>query len=261
MDDKQEYRDRVVLITGGGHGIGRGITEAFLQAGAKVLICGRNKPDNLPTVAKLSAEFYQADVRDAKQCQGLIDHVEQRWARLDVLVNNAGGSPITLSAQNSANFSEKIVALNLLAPFYCAQYANNIMQKQADGGNIINISSVSAVRPSPGTAIYGAAKAGLVNLCTSLAIEWAPKVRINSIIAGLIRTEKAELHYGGAAGIKATEAGIPMGRMGVPQDIAEACLFLASKRADWVSGTAFMVHGGGEPLPPTSYTALLQSIK
>jgi NAD(P)-dependent dehydrogenase (short-subunit alcohol dehydrogenase family) len=105
---------------------------------------------------------------------------------------------------------------------------------------------VSALRPSPGTAAYGAAKAGLLNLTTTLAVEWAPKVRVNAITAGLIVTEQAALHYGDEAGIAAVGATIPAGRMGQPRDIADACLFLASPLADYVSGANLHVHGGGE---------------
>ena len=114
------------------------------------------------------------------------------------------------------------------------------------GGSIINIASVSTIRPSPGTAAYGAAKAGLVNLGTSLAVEWAPKVRVNALVVGLTQTEQSHLHYGDDEGIAAVGATIPLGRMAVPQDVGNACLFLASPLAAYVSGTNFAVHGGGE---------------
>ena len=108
------------------------------------------------------------------------------------------------------------------------------------------ISSISGARPSPGSAVYGAAKAGLTHLVTSLAIEWAPRVRINSLIVGLVATEQAEGHYGGAAGIAAVAATVPMKRMGTPSDVAGACLFLGSDLAAFISGAALSVHGGGE---------------
>jgi NAD(P)-dependent dehydrogenase (short-subunit alcohol dehydrogenase family) len=132
------------------------------------------------------------------------------FGRLDVLVNNAGGAPHTDAATASPRFSEKIIALNLLAPLNFAQAANRIMQQQADGGVIINIASVSGERPSPGTAAYGAAKAGLLNLTKSLAVEWAPKVRVVGITCGMIRTEQAHLHYGDEAGIASVEATVPL---------------------------------------------------
>jgi len=120
------------------------------------------------------------------------------------------------------------------------------MQEQDSGGSIINIASVSAIRPSPGTAAYGAAKAGLINLCTSLAVEWGPKVRVNAITAGLIQTEQSHLHYGDQAGIVAVGRTIPMQRMAFPEDIGNACLYLASPLASFVTGTSLEVHGGGE---------------
>ena len=120
------------------------------------------------------------------------------------------------------------------------------MQAQADGGSIVNIGSVSGIRPSPGSAVYGAAKAGLLGLTQSLAVEWAPKVRLNLISAGLIRTEQAHLFYGDEAGIARVASTVPLGRMAVPADIANACLFLASPMASYVSGANLVVHGGGE---------------
>ena len=120
------------------------------------------------------------------------------------------------------------------------------MQTQESGGSIINIASVSTIRPSPGTAAYGAAKAGLVNLGTSLAVEWAPKVRVNAIICGLTETEQSHLHYGDEEGIAAVGATIPLGRMAVPRDVGNVCLFLASPLSSYVSGASIAVHGGGE---------------
>ena len=146
----------------------------------------------------------------------------------------------------SPRFSEAIIKLNLIAPLNFSQAVNTIMQQQDEGGSIINIASVSNIRPSPGAASYGAAKAGLVNLGSSLAVEWAPQVRVNAVVVGLTQTEQSHLHYGDAEGIKAVGATIPLGRMAVPEDIGNACLFLASSAASYVSGTSFAVHGGGE---------------
>src|SRR5207237_2045319 len=129
-------------------------------------------------------------------------------------------------------------------PHLVAQAANRIMQEQSDGGSIVNIASVSGLRPSPRTAAYGAAKAGLLNLTQTLAVEWAPKVRVNAVTAGLIRTEQAHLHYGDEEGIARVGATVPLGRMGLPADVARACLFLASPLAAYVSGGHLLVHGG-----------------
>jgi NAD(P)-dependent dehydrogenase (short-subunit alcohol dehydrogenase family) len=235
-----------VIVTGGGRGVGRGISQRFLEAGAHVLICGRNEPEKLPSGDGREARFVAVDVRDPEQVDALVQDATHTWGRLDVLINNAGGAPQAEAATASPRFSESIIRLNLLAPLNCAQRANAVMQTQEDGGAIVNIASVSAMRPSPGTAAYGAAKAGLLSLTQTLAVEWAPKVRVNAITAGMIRTEQSHLHYGDEEGIAAVAATVPLGRMGEPRDVADACLFLASPLASYVSGANLLLHGGGE---------------
>ncbi len=248
-----DFTGRSVVVTGGSRGIGRGVAEGFLSAGADVMVCGRtDRPESElpaavdPTGSLRRAAFVKADIRRAEQASSVIDAAVARSGRLDVLVNNAGGSPQAAAADASARFSESIVALNLLAPLYCAQAANAVMQGQDDGGSIVNIGSVSGIRPSPGTAAYGAAKAGLISLTQSLAIEWAPRVRVNCLSAGMVATEAADDHYGGAAGIAAVAATVPMGRFGTPADVAGLCLFLASPLAGYVTGANLVAHGGGE---------------
>ena len=246
MQNPLDMQGRLVIVTGGARGVGAGITRCFLQAGAEVALIGRNRPDALPAHEGREASFYTADVRDHAQLQAAFDAIVARHGRIDVLVNNAGGAPAADAATASPRFAESIIRLNLIAPLDCAQLANRVMQAQAEGGTIINIASVSAIRPSPGTAAYGAAKAGLVNLTASLAVEWAPRVRVVAVIAGLVETEQAHLHYGDAEGVAAVGRTIPLGRMAAPTDIGNACLFLASPLAAYISGSALTVHGGGE---------------
>lgn len=241
-----DFSGQVVLVTGGGKGVGRGISQRFLEQGAEVVICGREAPAQLPSHAGREAWFIPCDVRDFEQLQALMAAIDERHGRLDVLINNAGGAPYADAAEASPRFSEAIVRLNLLAPLNLCQLANQRMQKQAGGGAIVNICSVSAVRPSPGTAAYGAAKAGLLNLGRSLAVEWAPKVRVNAVIGGLIRTEQSHLHYGDEDGIQRVADTIPLARLAEPGDIGDACLYLASSMAAYVSGAEIAVHGGGE---------------
>lgn len=235
-----------VFITGGGRGVGKGISERFLEAGAHVVFCGRNEPDVVPEAAGRKARFVAADVREVDQIDAAIAFARQETGRLDVLVNNAGGAPSVDAATVSPRFHEGIIRLNLIAPLHCAQRANAVMQEQPDGGVIVNISSVSGMRPSPGTSAYGAAKAGLISLTQSLAVEWAPKVRLVCVAAGMIRTEQSELHYGDEEGILAVGDTVPLGRMGEPSDVGDACLYLASPLARYVSGTTLLLHGGGE---------------
>lgn len=245
MNPPFDFEGKAVLVTGGSRGIGRGIAVRFLEAGAKVAICGRSVPEHAVRFEDRAAWFVEADVRDTGQVDVMVDQVATRFGGLDVLVNNAGGAPFADAATASPRFSDKVIQLNLTAALHCAQAANRVMQEAA-GGSIINVASVSGVRPSPGTAAYGAAKAGLINLTGSLAIEWAPKVRVNAVAAGMIRTEQAHLHYGDDAGIARVAATVPLKRLGTPEDVANACLFFASSLASYVTGAHLLVHGGGE---------------
>jgi NAD(P)-dependent dehydrogenase (short-subunit alcohol dehydrogenase family) len=235
-----DFSNRAVVVTGGSRGVGAGIVAAFVAAGADVVTCGRHEAE------PPGATFVRADVRQPEQAQLVIDTAVERFGRLDVLVNNAGGSPNRPAADVSPRFADAIVALNLLAPFYCAQAAQRVMSDQAEGGSIVNVTSVSALRPSPGASIYGAAKAGLINMTTTLAVEWAPAVRINCVSAGLLETDAGDEHYGGPAGLVRVAATVPLGRMGGPDDVAHACLFLASEGASYISGANLVLHGGGE---------------
>jgi NAD(P)-dependent dehydrogenase (short-subunit alcohol dehydrogenase family) len=232
---------KVVLVTGGVRGVGAGISAVFADQGATVVTCARRPVDGLPY------EFHACDVRDDDAVKGLIDAVVGRHGRLDVVFNNAGGSPHALSAEASANFSRKIIELNLIAPLQVARHANAVMQTQDSGGSIVNITSVSGHRPSPGSAAYSAAKAGVDNLTATLAVEWAPKVRVNSVVVGMVETEQSELFYGDAESIAAISATVPLGRLAKPADIGWAAAFLASDAASYISGASLETHGGGEP--------------
>jgi NAD(P)-dependent dehydrogenase (short-subunit alcohol dehydrogenase family) len=231
------FADRVVLVTGGTRGVGLGIVRAFAKAGAQVVTCGRSE-------AESEVRYIQADVRVLSDVDRLVTTIVDEYGRLDVVVNNAGGAPPVPAATASPRLHQKIVELNLIAPLHVSQRANVVMQQQDSGGAIVMISSVSGTRPSPGTAAYGAAKAGLTNLATSLAVEWAPKVRVNTVIVGPVDTEQSQLHYGDSSGVAAVGETIPMGRMATPADVAEACLYLASP--SYVTGSTVTVHGGGE---------------
>jgi NAD(P)-dependent dehydrogenase (short-subunit alcohol dehydrogenase family) len=243
VHDVIDFTDKVVLVTGGTKGIGRGIVERFAAKGATVVTCARRPADD---ALGEGIELVTADIRQSDEIAQLVAHVKDRHGHIDVLVNNAGGSPPADSASASPRFSEAIIRLNLLAPLWLAQAVNAIMQEQPSGGAIINIASVSGLRPSPDTVAYGAAKAGLINLTETLAVEWAPKVRVNTVTPGYIRTEQAPLFYGDEAGIARVAATVPLGRLGNPIDVADACLFMASSLAAYVSGANLVVHGGGE---------------
>ncbi|PZT98254.1 MAG: short chain dehydrogenase [Gordonia sp. (in: high G+C Gram-positive bacteria)] len=241
-----ELSGRVVLVTGGVRGVGAGISSVLTGLGATVIACARRPADD-PDSAPYT-EFASCDIRDAEAVAAMLDDIVARHGALDAVVNNAGGSPFALAADASPRFHSKIVELNLLAPLVVAQAAHRIMLGQERGGSIVNVSSLSGHRPSPGTAAYGAAKAGLDSLTGSLAVEWAPRVRVNSVVVGAVQTELAELHYGDEEGIAAVGRTIPMGRMAVPTDVGNAVAFLISPLAEYVTGSTVAVHGGGERL-------------
>ncbi|KUI33223.1 short-chain dehydrogenase [Mycobacterium sp. IS-1742] len=232
---------RVVLVTGGVRGVGAGISAVFAAQGATVVTCARRPVEGSPY------EFHPCDIRDDDSVKALVDAIVGAHGRLDVVINNAGGSPYVPAAEASAKFSRKIVELNLLGALSVSTHANAVMQTQKSGGAIVNITSVSARRPTPGTVAYGAAKAGVENMTTTLAVEWAPKVRVNSVVVGMVETEQAELFYGDADSIAAISRNVPLGRLAKPDDIGWATAFLASDAAAYISGASLEVHGGGEP--------------
>jgi NAD(P)-dependent dehydrogenase (short-subunit alcohol dehydrogenase family) len=235
-----DLHGQVALVTGGTKGIGAAIADRLAEAGATVVVCGRTEPE------ASAHPFHACDVRDPDQVAALVADVVADHGRLDIAVNNAGGSPSVPAADASPRFTEAIIRLNLLGPIQVAQAANNVMQAQASGGSIVNVGSVSGLRPSPGTAAYGAAKAGLLHVTQTLAIEWAPKVRVNAVSAGLVATEDSLDHYGGPDGLARVAATVPMGRFGTPDDVADAVAFLASPLASYVTGANLLLHGGGE---------------
>ncbi|WP_344959197.1 SDR family oxidoreductase [Actinomadura miaoliensis] len=235
---------RLAVVTGGVRGVGRGISRAFLAAGADVVAVARREPPDLPSVDGRTARFVSLDVRDPDAVRDFMDGLD----RIDVLVNNAGGTPFLPLSEGDLRTHAKIIELNLTAPLICARAAAARMRARPGGGSIIMIGSVSGVRPSPGSAAYGAAKAGLHSLATSLAVEWAPDdIRVNALVLGMVRTESSDLHYGDEAGIAAVGRTVPLGRLADPYaDVGAACVYLASDLAAYVTGSALLMHGGGE---------------
>ncbi len=247
MGIEMDLSGRVVLVTGGTRGIGAGIADRFLRAGADVFVCSRNPPEILPEFEGKQARFCAADVRDPEQVEELISSVVRDGGRLDTVVNNAGGAPPTDTATASSRFHSKVVDINLLAPLLVSQYAWPVLRDQ--GGSILMISSIASHRASPTIAAYGAAKAGLENLTQTLALEFAPSVRVNSVSVGMARTENFEQYFGHDPAMSEFGATIPMGRPAEPTDVGNVCVFLASPLAEYLTGTSVKVDGGGEPPP------------
>jgi NAD(P)-dependent dehydrogenase (short-subunit alcohol dehydrogenase family) len=240
------FKNKTVLITGGSKGIGLEITKTFLRHQANVIILARNKPKRKIQSKGNAGYFIECDIRNLDSIDSAVKLIASKYKSIDVLINNAGGSPLAPAISASPKFHQAIIDLNLTAPLNLSQKIARIMMKQKTTSNIINISSVVASRPTPGSAAYGAAKGGLVNLTKTLAIEWAPKIKVNSIIVGYIETENSLLHYGSKKEINKVAKTIAMKKMGKPLDVANACVFFASDLAEWITGSSLEVHGGGE---------------
>jgi NAD(P)-dependent dehydrogenase (short-subunit alcohol dehydrogenase family) len=228
---------RLVVVTGGTRGVGAGIAQAFAEAGDDVVVCARRPPEK-PVEG---VEFAQADLRDPAAVRAFFDALP----RVDVLVNNAGGGPYRPLTATDAERHARVIELNLTAPLTASLAAYEQLRRAR--GSVVMIGSVSGTRPSPGTAAYGAAKAGLDSLTRSLAVEWAPRVRVNSVDVGLCRTEHTDDHYGGDETVAAIERTIPLGRMASPEEVGHVVAFLLSDLASYVSGATVECHGGGEP--------------
>ncbi|MFD5847798.1 SDR family oxidoreductase [Streptomyces chartreusis] len=227
---------KVVVVTGGTRGVGAGVTRAFAEAGAQVVICARRPPE----VPLAGVEFRPLDLRDPAAARDFFAALP----RLDVLVNNAGGTPYRRLTDADAERHARVIELNLVAPLTASLAAYEHLERSR--GSVVMIGSVSGGRPSPGSAAYGAAKAGLENLARSMAVEWAPRVRVNTLVVGMVRTELSHLHYGGEEGIASVSRTVPLGRLAEPSDIGAAAVFLASDAAAYISGASLHVHGGGE---------------
>jgi NAD(P)-dependent dehydrogenase (short-subunit alcohol dehydrogenase family) len=243
---------KVVIVTGGSQGVGLGIARAFLRAGAAVVTCARSSYERPPAAEDddqlQRCAHVAADVRDDQQIEGVVARAVERFGRLDVLVNNAGGAPPADTATVSPRFIKAIIELNLTAPIVFAQQAYRIMREQESGGCIINISSQASMPSGSGGshAPYGAAKAGLNHATRSLATAWGRQVRVNCVSLGFVETEAmTALLLGNPDQRQSTTDRIPVGRMGTPQEIGDICLFLASPKAAYINGATIWADGGG----------------
>jgi NAD(P)-dependent dehydrogenase (short-subunit alcohol dehydrogenase family) len=246
-----EFEGKVAIVTGGSQGVGLGIARSFLDAGASVVTCARTAFDE-PPAARTDDErrrtaHVAADVRDEAQIDAVVQAAVERFGRLDVLVNNAGGQPPADTATASPRFIRAIIELNLTAPMIFAQRAYQVMEKQESGGSIINISSQTSLVGGGGGSLapYGAAKAGLNHMTRSLGAAWGRKVRVNCVSLGWVRTDAMVGLLLDEEREAAVREAIPVGRLGTPGEIGGICLFLASEAGSYINGATVWADGGG----------------
>lgn len=254
VKDPFSIEGKVTIVTGGGTGIGESIAREFAARGAKVLIASRNV-ENLTKVrdeirkAGGACEMTTVDVRQADQCEAMVETAVKHFGRLDVLINNHGASITTPSLNLSPNGWRAVVGINLDGTFFCSKAAARQFIKQGGGGSIVNISSTAGVHGSPTMLPYGAAKAGVVNLTISQAGEWGEHgIRVNCIAPGPIDTEGAAPRVWPNPKVKQMVANSrALQRFGRVEEIAYPCIFLASEAASYVTGETLIVDGGVGP--------------
>lgn len=242
-------KGKVALVTGGSRGIGRAIALAFAEAGAKVAISARKLPDleavaqEIKTMGKECLPV-ASHVAKVEECKALVEQVKQKFGKIDILVNNAGTNPYPGPIMDAEEWAwDTTMNVNLKGPFILSQLVARMMKEQG-GGCIINMSSVAGLRPG-GLPIYSVSKAGLIMLTETMAREFGKyNIRVNAIAPGVVMTRLSEMLWKDP---KATEEAIKrntIARLGVPEDIAAAALYLASDAAGYVTGVTLSVDGG-----------------
>lgn len=238
---------KVALVTGGSRGIGKGIARLFAEAGAQVMITSR-KAENCEETAKElgdAVHWEAGHIGRSEDAERVIDATIEKLGGLDILVNNAATNPYagpTIDVDRPR--WEKTLDVNLSAPLFWTQLAWQRSLKQ-NGGTVINISSVGGLGTSAILGVYDITKAALIHLTKQLAAELGPKVRVNAIAPGLIKTDFARILWEGDRGDQVAGA-YPLGRLGEPADVAATALFLADDASSgWITGQAIVLDGGG----------------
>lgn len=241
-----DFSEQVVLVTGAGSGLGQGIARRFAEAGARVIVHYRSKSEGARAVVGQigqSAIALQADLSDEAAVAILVEQAVAAMGRIDMLVNNAGTYPLHSLLEMTASAWDEVINANLRSAFLCTQAVARQMLAQGSGGAIVNITSIEAENPAPLHSHYNAAKAGLAMLTKSSALELGRNgIRVNAVAPGLIWREGIEQAW--PDGVERWQRRAPLGRLGMPEDVADACLFLASAAARWITGATLLVDGG-----------------
>jgi NAD(P)-dependent dehydrogenase (short-subunit alcohol dehydrogenase family) len=237
-------------VTGAGRGIGRAIASGLAEVGARVVIAERDAETG-PAAERALAEaghealWVQLDVRDATQVEAMARAVLDRFGRIDVMVNNAGGTFFAPALDISPHGFETIISENLTSAWLCSQAAARAMVGGGHGGSIVNIASMNAILGATQHAPYGAAKAGVMGLTRALATEWAAHgIRVNAVAPGGIMTEGTARFARGSGEPPTSAPAVPLGRRGQPEELASAVVFLASDLASYITGRTLVVDGG-----------------
>lgn len=242
--EQLDFTGKVVLVTGGGRGLGAGIARRFAQAGANVVVNYLNSVDAAEALAvRIKGLAVQADVTAEEGAAGLIAKTVEKYGRLDVLVNNAGSYPQHPLLEMSVEDWDQVLDANLRSVFLCTQVAARQMIVQGKGGAVVNIASIEGINPAPNHSHYNAAKGGVLMLTKSMANELGEdSIRVNAVSPGLIWREGLDQDW--PDGVTRYQKAAPLSRLGQPEDVADACLFLASPAARWITGVNLVVDGG-----------------
>jgi NAD(P)-dependent dehydrogenase (short-subunit alcohol dehydrogenase family) len=245
-NDSAPEGGRVALITGASRGIGYGVAEALVARGDRVCITGRNEDALREAVERLGSDRAMGvagKAHDGSHRAEAVERVMEKYGRLDYLINNAGTNPVFAPlADLDLAVVSKVYETNVLSALGFAQLAWKVWQRD-NGGAIVNVASVAGISASPFIGAYGMSKAAMVNLTMQLAHEFAPRARVNAVAPAVVKTKFAVALYEGRE--EETAAGYPLGRLGVPEDVAGAVAFLASEQSAWITGQTLVLDGGG----------------